>query len=446
MKPTPPRKRHHKARRHFTVRFRFILVLLAALFEVAVIYWTARTAPSPAPAVDLFAPAPSPTPKAGDVLGVDAVEKFTPAQTAALIRHDYPAGVPGETTPITKITFHYQSRLPSGQLITEYGRAYLPDNQHSGLPVFAFAPGTTGIGDQCASSLEQPAKANWGTYDAHLAAYAVQGYAAVTTDYEGMRDPNRLHHYMAGELEGRALLDSVRALRRLPQARGRVNPTAGKVIVGGYSQGGHAAFWADKIASGYAPDIKILGVVGFGPVMSVKQTLTDITRGANIVWFGPNVLVSYEDYYGEQYPGVILPVHLDNLKAKVLAHCIDTDLSYWGHNPSATYTPEFIAAALTGDLSAAFPQLNARLDANAVGTDPTASAKRINGGDLDNVVLPAQQAAAFPLLCASSTGPVGYYVYHGATHYDTMLRSFGDTTAWMKSLVNGETVPSTCPH
>jgi hypothetical protein len=350
--------------------------------------------------------------------------------------------VPGEGIGVIKVTFRYRTQLPDGQLITIHARAYLPENGRTNLPILAFGPGTTGIGDKCAPSLEKPAVANWGNYDAHMSAYAIQGYAAVTTDYEGMRDPDRIHHYMVGELEGRAMLDAVRGLRNLPQGQGRLSPAS--VFLAGYSQGGHAAFWADKIADRYAPDVRPLGVIGFGPVMSVKQTLADVTRGANINWFGPNVLRSFEDYYKQTYPGVVLAARELNLAANVDAHCIDTDLSYWGHTPTTIYTPEFIQSALAGDISIQYPQFGKALDDNEVGAVSTSSAKRINQGANDNVVLPAQQAAALPQLCASSSGPVQLVVYPSTTHYDAMLHSFGDTVAWMRALESHQPVPSTC--
>lgn len=433
--PTPPR-RAPKRRVRPAVRFMLVLSLLAAASS----YWAIRSTPqSAAPDLSNF---PRIEVKPGDVLGRDAVQYFTPAEATALIKRNYPAGVPGAAVGITKVTFHYRSELPNGKPITVYGRAYLPSDTRVDLPIFAFAPGTTGIGDQCAASLENPAVANWSNYDSHLSAYASQGYAAVTTDYEGMRDPDRIHHYMVGELEGRALLDAVRALRHLPQASNRLSSDG--VFLSGYSQGGHAAFWGDKIAARYAPDVRPLGVVGFGPVMSVKQTLADVARGANINWFGPSVVMSYQDYYSQSYPGVILPARVPTLQADVQAHCIDSDLAYWGHTPVNIYTPEFIASAAADDITAKYPEFGKALDSNTVGAVSTPSAKRINQGDRDNVVLPSQQVPAAAALCASSTGPVEHKVYLNTTHYNTMLHSFGDTLAWMRALSTRQPVPSTC--
>jgi hypothetical protein len=269
--------------------------------------------------------------------------------------------------------------------------------------------------------------------------------AVVTTDYEGMRDPTRPHHYMVGELEGRALLDAVRALESLPVAKDRLNLT--NLYTGGYSQGGHAALWADKIASEYAPDLKIKGVIGYGPVMSVKTTLADVTHGANINWFGPYVVYSYRDYYRTAYPlGEMLTSKVvSGLDADVPNHCIDTDIPFWGRTPAGVYTPEFIKTLADNNWAGTqYEEFGKQMDLNAVGSLPTASAKLINTGALDNVVLATQQTAGASQLCATSSGPVRQVVYPKANHYDTMLQSYQDTLAFMRTLNAGEKPNPTC--
>jgi hypothetical protein len=428
-------------------KFWLLWIIVVALPIIAFIYWRSNgipvaIAPSKRPAQPVAKASPSIQP--GDVVGIDSVQDLTPAQTLALARQNYGNYTLPVTTGITKITFRYRSELPTGQMIVIYARAYLPTDPAKNLPIFAFAPGTTGIGDACAASLENVKLANWGDYDSHMAMYASQGYAAVTTDYEGMRDPARIHHYMVGVLEGRAVLDSIRALEQLPQAKGRLDPSS--TFLGGYSQGGHAAFWADKIAASYAPSVKPKGVVGFGPVMSVSETLTDIMHGADIDWFGPYVLYSYADYYKTPFPidQILEPTYAASLDTAVPSHCIDTDLTYWGHIPSAVYTPQFMQAMTTNQIGTAFPQLQQELDANAVGADDTTSAKLINSGAFDNVVLPAQQKTAAQVLCGSSKGPVDLSIYPKATHYDTMVLSLASTLNWMKQLRDNQPVTSTC--
>jgi len=381
-------------------------------------------------------------PAPGQLLGVDARQTFSLTQTQEVAHENYGAATLPAKSGVTKITFRYRSSDLDGTLFTVYGRAYVPTGARS-YPVFAFGPGTTGIGDQCAPSLENPKVANWGNYDSHMLMYASQGYVAVTTDYEGMRDPGRIHHYLNGELEGRALLDAIRAIKYLPDTKGHLKE--GQVVVGGYSQGGHAAFWADTIAEAYAPDVTVKGVVGFGPVTSVKESIGDVAFGSTLNWIGPYVLTSYHDYYKADYglERILQPRFHQNLTGDVLSHCIDSDIAFWGHNPNAVYTPQFLASINTDTFASDYPELARDLDKNSVGNEATSSAKLINQGRNDNVVLARQSESAIPGMCHASTGPVQLKLYDG-THYNTMILSLNDTLAWLKQVTGGERPVSTC--
>ena len=380
---------------------------------------------------------------AGKILWRGETTTFSAAQVETISRENYGATTPRPLYGVTETVVRYRSYDLDDTPIVVYARVYLPVGK-TGASIFGFAPGTTGIGDECAPSIEDPHKANWANYQSHLVTYAGQGYASVITDYEGMRDSNRIHHYMVGELEGRAVLDSVRALMNLDSTHRAANPK--NVFLGGYSQGGHSAFWADQIASAYAPDLTVKGVVGFGPVMDVQQTWSDILHAANINWFGPYVLTSYADYYHDTYDinQILTPRYAANLRADVLAHCIDTDLMYWGHVPNLVYTTEFLASLSNGLNDPRDAQLKARLEANRTGSAPTSSAKLINEGARDNVVLPAQQTAAMQRICPTSRGPAQLKVYPNATHYNTMAQSLHDTITWMKDVAAGQAVPTTC--
>jgi alpha-beta hydrolase superfamily lysophospholipase len=89
---------------------------------------------------------------------------------------------------------------------------------------------------------------------------------------------------------------------------------------------------------------------------------------------------------------------------------------------------------------------NQRLEANIVGNAKTTSAKLINQGSHDNVVLPGQQTEAMTRLCANSKGTAALKIYQGATHYNTMILSFTDTLNWMQALREGRPVATTCAH
>ncbi len=431
------------SRRRFNRR-RFRLVVAMLLVVAGAVAYNLLNPVRPQLPGAIVTPQPLPTrAEAGKVLWRGEPVTLTPPQVEATSHQNFAGATPKAQYSVTRTLVRYRSYDLDNTPITLYARIYQPVGR-AGAPLFGFASGTTGIGDQCAPSIENPRKANWANYESHLVTYAGQGYATVITDYEGMRDDGRIHHYMVGELEGRAVLDSLRAMINLNTKTNALDPA--KLFVGGYSQGGHSAFWADQIAGSYAPELKVKGVVGFGPVMDVQQTWSDILRAANINWFGPYVLTSYADYYHDNYDinRILLPRYGQNLRQDVLSHCIDTNLIYWANHPSQVYTPEFLASLAGGLNDPADAQLRARLEANQVGSAPTKSAKLINEGAHDNVVLPAQQTVAMERLCANSKGAAQLKVYAAANHYNTMVLSFHDTLAWMEEVMASRPVPTTC--
>lgn len=392
-------------------------------------------------------PTVTPTVKTGKIIEAQPEVKYSAEETKKLIAQTDKHFTRPVDQGITKQLIRYTSSDGDNNDVPIYARVYKPDAVAKGkhLPVLAFAPGTTGIDDHCAASLEVPSKSNWANYDSLLAAYASQGFVVVTTDYEGMRDSSRLHHYMVGELEGRALLDGVRSLKQLDTTKALID--SGPVALAGYSQGGHAAYWADQLANSYAPELKIGGVVGFGPVASVTETWGDITKGANINWFGPFVLTSYSDYYKNNYAikSVLLDKWSTNLKADVSKNCIDTVINYWGKKPDQVYQPAFIEAFKNNNLTAAgFASLAADLDKNDLRGVKTASQKLINQGLQDNVILPRQSEAFRDRLCGNGNQTVAYHPY-AATHYNTMVTSFNDTLDWLGQVLAGKQTASTCP-
>src|SRR6185312_13188026 len=140
----------------------------------------------------------------GSIIRIISVEHLTPANVVAEARQNYGNEIATSPYAVTRILFTYQSTGVDNRPTTVYAGAYLPSTANA--PVLAMAPGTTGLADMCAPSLENPAVHNWGNYQSHMLAYATQGYASVITDYEGQGDPADLHHYMVGQLEGQAVL------------------------------------------------------------------------------------------------------------------------------------------------------------------------------------------------------------------------------------------------
>lgn len=380
----------------------------------------------------------------GKITEQSAIQEYTSAQALALIRQTN-AAYQGTPPALKSQTFRYTMVDTNGTTAQVYARVYVPVlTRGADLPVFAFGPGTTGIDDQCAASTEVPSKRNFANYASHMAAYAAQGYVAVITDYEGMRDTARMHHYMVGALEGRAMLDSIRGVGNLSLTKSTAN--LDEVFLAGYSQGGHAAFWADRLAANYAPELTIKGVIGFGPVTDVRQTLVDTTRGANILWFGPYLLYSYSDWYKESYSldTILMPPYAESISTDIATNCIDTNISHWGNRDiNRVYTQPFIQAMQRGTIAQIAPGFNDRMVQNLAADVKTSSNKLINHGKLDNVVLPTQSDSARKRLC-SLGNQVTFRQYADATHYNTMIKSFQDTINWMKAVRVGTSVPRDC--
>ena len=113
--------------------------------------------------------------------------------------------------------------------------------------VIAWAHPTRGVVEDCPPSLMPDlAGTIW-----DLPQMMAEGYVVVATDYPGLGVPGMIHPYLIGVSEARAVLDSVRAARDLPDAG-----ASNRFAVWGHSQGGQASLYSGELAASYAPDLK----------------------------------------------------------------------------------------------------------------------------------------------------------------------------------------------
>ena len=117
------------------------------------------------------------------------------------------------------------------------------------------------------------------------------GWVVVATDYS-FAENGGPHPYLIGEGEARAVLDSVRAARQMSDLS-----LDKRMVMWGYSQGGHAALWAGIIGPRYAPDLEILGVAAIAPAANIKNILA--MNVAADKRFGPYIALSYSRFYPE---------------------------------------------------------------------------------------------------------------------------------------------------
>ncbi|WP_051601470.1 lipase family protein [Hyphomonas beringensis] len=127
------------------------------------------------------------------------------------------------------------------------------DMPEGGWPVIAWGHGTKGVADICAPSWTGM------TYRdrTYLSKWLSEGFAIVASDYQGLGTAGP-HPYIAGRAAGYSILDSARAVTRFTPE------LSNKVLLMGQSQGGGAVTIAAAYAPEYAPELNIIGVVTTG--------------------------------------------------------------------------------------------------------------------------------------------------------------------------------------
>ncbi len=129
----------------------------------------------------------------------------------------------------------YRSTTVDGSPTAVSGVVFTPDTAVTGTrDILAWAHGTTGLGDSCATS--QQFATGTAVELAIVTFVAQQGLVFVATDYQGLGTPGP-HPYLVNQAAGRDVLDSIRAAQSLP---GAGTSAASRSVVWGHSQGGGA--------------------------------------------------------------------------------------------------------------------------------------------------------------------------------------------------------------
>ncbi len=200
-----------------------------------------------------------------EVSGFYDIAGWQPGPPGQLVRAEPIEGAPAGTK-LYRIM--YQSTDLEGNAIPVTGLYAAPDGPApaGGYPLIGFAHGTTGVAQACGMS-QTPLTPNTPGYSAwvpHIEPLVRQGWAVVASDYSGLGAPGP-SSYLVGPLEGRGILDSMRAVLQPSPQTGSVPIDAGKLGIYGKSQGGEAALAAMELAPTYAPDLDIAGGVSLAP-------------------------------------------------------------------------------------------------------------------------------------------------------------------------------------
>lgn len=386
----------------------------------------------------------------GTVLAATFVEQIDAADVDQASQFFYPAGNVREAAyDVVLYRLQIQSSTETGDPIDLQADLYLPvagtemAERETPLPMLAYAPGTTGIGDGCAPSQETPLGRAWGGYYTQMLSYAGQGFISVLPDGMSYDDPQRPHEYFVTELEAHTMLDAIRGARNFlaDPPEGITEQTVEAIFLAGYSNGGHTAFAAKDFAADYAPELPIQGVISHGATTNVETLMREAPL------FTPYLVYAYQFYYGDDVitpEQVFAPRWLPTFAQDVNTKCVDEIFVYYNNDPKTMYNDDFRNLLENEALAAQMPLFKAVLDANYAGTFGGFDIPAVFfQGTADATVTPLAQQQFARDLCAKEES-VTYTALPTVRHVDTRQRSFTATIDWMQTIIEGGTPQNDC--
>jgi hypothetical protein len=346
------------------------------------------------------APEPLPDGAPGDVLRSEKIEGLANAGTTWRVL--------------------YRSESLTGEPIAVSGVVYVPPGTppEGGWPVLSLAHGTVGIADGCAPSRAPGA----------VSTEMAEGFVVVATDYEGLGTAGR-HPYLSGESEARGAIDIVRAARSM----GAEVNASNRYVVLGFSQGGHAAIFANQIADTWAPELDLVAVAAGSPVAELSPWFDHLVA-SSLGWVAAMVIAGLEAADPAADPSLVLTPNGVEKLAVVDEGC----------------TTEVAAAfaGSEGDIVANDPTgvapFGALLDANTPGLAPGSAPLFLASGDADPLIPPALTEVLYGRLCGMGQ-VVQRETYPGVNHEGIIGASIIDAVAWLRDRLAGTPAGSSCP-
>jgi len=265
-------------------------------------------------------------------------------------------------------------------------------------PVIAWEHGTTGLLQKCMPSLFSAPSAGIPGRDRIVKA----GWVVVETDYS-FAENGGPHPYLIGEGEARATLDSIRAARQMPELT-----LDQRMVVWGYSQGGHAALWTGIVGPRYAPELEIVGVAAIAPAANIKNILA--MNVAVDKRFGPYLALAYSRFYPDiTFEQAIRPEALD--AARQIVNLCDS------LPPEDPERIEALAATFDGPALATSSNkaLQARLEQNAA--NGLIKAPVVIAQGLSDTVVPPSAIDAYVEERCSAGQRLEYWTFAGRDHF-----------------------------
>jgi pimeloyl-ACP methyl ester carboxylesterase len=293
----------------------------------------------------------------------------------------------------------YATTVDDSTPATAVATVFAPTDPPAGpRPVIAWEHATTGLLQKCMPSLlSTPTKGiPWRDR------IVIGGWVVVATDYS-FAEKGGPHPYLIGEGEARAALDSVRAARQMPELT-----LDKRMVIWGYSQGGHAALWTGIVGPRYAPDLEILGVAAIAPPANIRNALAMNVEADKR--FGPYLALSYSRFYPDiTFEQAIRPGALDAARQIVSLCCFLP--------PEDAERIQALAATFDGPALATSSNkaLQARIEQNTA--DGLITAPVVTAQGLSDVVVPPSATDAYVEERCSAGQRLEYWTFAGRDHF-----------------------------
>jgi acetyl esterase/lipase len=298
-----------------------------------------------------------------------------------------------------------------------------------GRPIVAWAHPTSGVEPQCAPSLAR----NLFRQIQGLRAMVEQGYVVVATDYPGLGTPET-HPYLVGVSEGRAVLDSVRAARQMPEAA-----VGSRFVVWGHSQGGQAALYTGLIAKDYAPELTLAGVAAAAPATDLATLVNDDFNSVGGKNLTAMTLWSWARVYNAPIDRVVAPDAMPVVN-RLAGECIESIFDILVRRRTERPLEQ---SFLTVRNFTAIEPWRSLLASNTPGALPPGIPVFLAQGDADQLVRPAVTRAYMRLLCQAGSR-VRMVVVPGVGHGFVARDSAAAAVAWMTDRFAATVPPNDC--
>jgi pimeloyl-ACP methyl ester carboxylesterase len=293
----------------------------------------------------------------------------------------------------------YATSIDDNTPATAVATVFAPTDPPAGpCPVIAWEHATTGLLQKCMPSLLSMTTRGvlW------CNRIVMSGWVVVSTDYS-FAEKGGPHPYLIGEGEARAVLDSVRAARQMPELT-----LDKRMVIWGYSQGGHAALWSGIVGPGYAPDLEILGLAAIAPPANIEKNLAMNVEADKR--FGPYLALSYSRFYPDiTFEQAIRHEALDAARQIVNLCCF---LPPEDQERIAALSATFEGPALATSSNKA---LQARVEQNTA--DGLITAPVVIAQGLSDIVVPSFVTDAYVEERCAAGQRLEYWTFAGRDHF-----------------------------